>query len=552
MKKAKRFLAITLFLILTMSTIAGCGSSTDTGAKDTPTQAGSTATAKADSTVAEAKPPEPVKFTMFFGNAGITFPDDVKPDDNEFINAFEKAANVDVEMIMPSYTEFQTKFQLMLSTGDIPDFVHCYYKAELDKYGMEGAFLDWKTILPKSTTLKSFYSEDAIKLMQTTNGGVYALNTLSSDAVGGSGIRLDLVNSVNNGKMPATPAEWYEFFKNIKNKYPDSIPLCPNKGASFYRVLGFFKAFGVMTGDYSWGLQRLTSDSNEYLWFLEAKKCKEAVQFYKKLYDEGILYKEFATVVKADHKNFVQNKKVAYHDADEGNLIEIQQWMLEKKEDGTVPDQDAIWVFAPSMVAEGVDSKEAIQSYFYPLGWHYLAISSKANEEKQSAIMRFIEALADKDLLNACVWGREGTEYTVSNGEKIINTEANKKTEWRLAYQFYKSYYFTESTEFSRTAVKASMKKEQKELYDVEYAKGLKAMQDAFKTNPPTSPSNFVSLPDLAPKLTEANEKAREIVYKAIMGEITMDQYDNEVNQFLIKYQFIKDAYNAEIKKFIK
>jgi len=547
MKNVKRYLAIALILILAMSFITGCGSSTDTGGKDT-TQTNSTATAKTDSTAAEAKPEEPTKFTMFFGNAGITFPDDVKPDDNDFFDVFEKAANVEVEMIMPSYPEFQTKFQLMLSTGDIPDLVHCWYKADVDKYGIEGAFLDWKTVLPKSTVLKTYYSEDAIKLMQTTNGGVYALNTLANGNVSGNGIRIDLVNSVNNGKMPTTPTEWYEFFRNIKKAYPDSVPLSTNKGATFYRATGLFNGFGVSP----WGLQTLTSTSTEYFWFLEAKRAKEAVQYYKKLYDEGILYKEFATAVKADFFNLVYNKKIAYYDADEGNLTELQQMMQQPAEDGTVPDKDAIWVFAPPVVAEGVDKSEAVKGSFYPLGGHCVAISSKTDEKKQTTICRFLEALADKDLLDVCVWGREGTEYTVSNGERLVNNDAHQATVWRLAYQFFRSYYYSESMGQRITSSKAIMTSEQKKLYDVEYTKGLKTLQDAFSKNPPTGPGNFVSLPDLAPKLAEASEKAHEIVYKAIMGEITMDQYDIEVKAYLEKYQFIKDAYNTEIKKYIK
>ena len=35
------------------------------------------------------------------------------------------------------------------------------------------------------------------------------------------------------------------------------------------------------------------------------------------------------------------------------------------------------------------------------------------------------------------------------------------------------------------------------------------------------------------------------------MGEITMDEYDKEVNDFINKYKEIKDAYNAEIKKYV-
>jgi hypothetical protein len=101
MKHLKRYLPIVLVLIFTLTMIAGCA-----GTKETKST-GTDSITKGD----EVKSVEPTKFTMFFGNAGIAFPDDIKPDDNPFFEIFEKAANVDVEIIMPSYTEFQTKYK---------------------------------------------------------------------------------------------------------------------------------------------------------------------------------------------------------------------------------------------------------------------------------------------------------------------------------------------------------------------------------------------------------------------------------------------------------
>ncbi len=245
MKHLKKLISIILIIFLIMAFISGC---TSTSGGKSSTDKGTTTTTSGDG----VKPTQPVKFTMFFGNAGIAFPDDIDPANNPFIKVFEKAANVDVEMVMPSYTEFQTKLYLVLSTGDIPDLVHCWHKADIDRYGIEGAFLDWKELLPKSTILKTYYSEEAIKLMETTDGKVYGLNVLGNGNVHGTGIRIDLVNEVNNGKMPQTPDELYEFFKNIKAKYPHAVPVAPNSGKSFYRANSLFNAFGVQV----WGLQR--------------------------------------------------------------------------------------------------------------------------------------------------------------------------------------------------------------------------------------------------------------------------------------------------------
>lgn len=544
MKKSTKYLALMMAILFTLSIIAGCttGSTPATTARP----AGTTTTS-AEKT--EAKPKEPTKITMFFGNAGIAFPDEIEPDNNPFFEIFEKAANVEVEMVMPSYTEFQTKFNLAMSTGEIPDLVHCWFKADVDRYGMEGAFINWYDLLPKSTVLKTYYSADAMKLQETTDGGVYGLNVLANGNVAAPGIRIDLVNEVNGGKMPTTPDELYDFFKNIKAKYPDAVPVSPNAGTSFYRANGLFNFFGV----YPWGLQNLTNTDYDYFWFFEHENVMDSLNYVKKLYDEGLLYKEFATVTADIHGKLVKMNKLAYYDADEGNLTAIQQGMSQHADDGTPPDMDAIWVFAPPITAPGVDVRQAYQGSFAPIGWHCVSVNSKTNEEQQAGILRLLEAFADKELLDFCVWGREGVEYAVaSDGRRLIDQEAHMKTTWRLAYQFYRTYYYSESMEYRIAASLEPMTPEQREIYQREYAKGLKGIQDVYNLNEPVTAKSFVQLPDLAPKSNEATLKSHEIVYRYIMGEINLDQYNREVADFIRTYAELKDAYNAEVKKYLK
>ena len=106
-------------------------------------------------------------------------------------------------------------------------------------------------------------------------------------------------------------------FKNIIAKYPDSVPISPNNGKTFYRASGLFESFGV----HPWGLQRDTAESTDYYWFLEHRNAKQAVEYYKQLYDEGLLYKEFPTVGGDIYNTLMKTKKIAYYDADVGNII---------------------------------------------------------------------------------------------------------------------------------------------------------------------------------------------------------------------------------------
>lgn len=54
------------------------------------------------------------------------------------------------------------------------------------------------------------------------------------------------------------------------------------------------------------------------------------------------------------------------------------------------------------------------------------------------------------------------------------------------------------------------------------------------------------------PKYKEASDKAIEIIYQTITGQISMSEFDSQVRDFVTKYQDVKDAYNAELKKYVQ
>lgn len=511
--------------------------------------------AKCNVTVVAPAAVKPVKITMFFATAGIKFPDDVDSGNNYFINLFEKAANVDVQTIMPQYSEYQTKFNLMMASGDIPDLVEYYNKDDINKYGAQGAFKDWKNLLPKAPVLKSYYSDEALKLMEAPNGGIYGLFALPNDSMYGTGVRLDLVNEVNGGVMPKTPDDWYHFFKNIKAKYPDAVPISPNNNKNLSRGSSLFNAYGVQaTGiqGLAFGLQGRTVADTDCFWALEHKNIKTAIEFYKKLYDEGLLYKEFPTVTNETFGNMVSTKKIAfYSDTDEGNLTTIQQ-NLQTGGDPKAADKSAIWVYAPVPLASGVDIKEAVFGRFNPKGAFCLSINSKCNDETTAGIIRFAEALLDKKVLDKCVWGRDGIEYNTINGGRVINQENNVKTNYRLAYQFFRTFVYPEAMEFKRAAARSILTVDQRKVYDKSYMDGVKALHDAYNLNPKVAPQDQINLPDMYPKYKEASDKSVEIIYKAILGQISMSDFDSQVQDFVAKYKDVKDAYNNELKKYAK
>lgn len=78
-------------------------------------------------------------------------------------------------------------------------------------------------------------------------------------------------------------------------------------------------------------------------------------------------------------------------------------------------------------------------------------------------------------------------------------------------------------------------------------------LEEKSKLVPAVTPQDFLKLEaDTLSRKSEAKERAESILLKAIIGEISMEEYDKQVSEFLKKYQSITDEYNKkadEIKK---
>ena len=143
MKLCKALSMILGVTLLSSSIMVGCGS------KEANTKGTSTSQAASTQTAVNRTPDE---ISIFYGTAGVGYPEGVKLSDNPYLNKIAELANVKFkEVTVPEYADFETKFNLMVSTGDIPDFVHCWYPITVQTQGASGAFMELSGYYSKLT-----------------------------------------------------------------------------------------------------------------------------------------------------------------------------------------------------------------------------------------------------------------------------------------------------------------------------------------------------------------------------------------------------------------
>lgn len=233
------------------------------------------------------------KISFMYGDSGIDF-GEVSKEDNPFINQIAEWANVEfTEIISPPYADYNQKLNLVLTSGTIPDVVHSYFQTNtINQFGMDGAFLPLEKYINERPILNEIY-KDSIDIMKATDGNIYSFCSKDSLTYPGMMVRGDIIDDVNDGVMPKTPDEWYEVFKKIKAKYPDSIPQSGRGGIMYLDT--FFSAYGskVNGNGANWWLD---IDQGKYVNDMEVPGTRAGVEFWRKLYAEGLLEKTFLQI----------------------------------------------------------------------------------------------------------------------------------------------------------------------------------------------------------------------------------------------------------------
>jgi hypothetical protein len=176
-----------------------------------------------------------------------------------------------------------------------------------------------------------------------------------------------------------------------------------------------------------------------------------------------------------------------------------------------------------------------------------VAISSTS--KKKDAAVRFLEALISDECNNLTVWGREGIEYNVINGEKVSDYTKASETNWRLMYGMLFGFNTKEElellakTNIANTKFDNAGKEKYQKLFLEEADKALTDLNSVQM-----NPYNLITLDkDTVTRLTEAANEARTITVKAMLNEISMAEFDAQAANFMKKYQFITDEYNAKL-----
>ncbi len=487
----KRFLTAILASTLILSSFAGCGS----GNNDETNTTSSGASATSDSSTNEANEAKAEPVTLSF--VGKLTADDIPIYDAFFKRVHDAMVplgyDITVKIEQVQSGTYSEKLGLLLQSGTIPDII--YFQGGDYQFAMTQKILeDLSPYVNNSPIVQESMNDFNKKRFENYPYLLWLNPTITPVSV----VRQDFFEKTESGKtLLSDPSidNYHAFFKELKEKNnTKSAFTCAGSISELDTI--FDQAFGntstwVKNADGTYSYARVTEGE------------KKKLEFYAKLFSEGLLDNEYLTKQWDTKERAFYDGEAAIASGTQGKVIDLyNSHMIEQNGEGA-----KLVVLPPAKgVGQGYNpidiSKES----------RGFAISTTSKHKKEAfALMEFL-ATQEGQMLDKL--GEKGVQYDIVDN-KIKLLPAYKEWYerfWGTTINFKPEYPFDESTPFLSAASEDSLDKVKQ--YGI-------------------SDNAFIIPTELNSKMDAAKAIYTEFATDVITGKKSIDEFDDFVKNFM-------------------
>ncbi|MHA6168385.1 extracellular solute-binding protein [Bacillus mojavensis] len=338
-------------------------------------------------------------------------------DKSPSLKALEEYTGKNIKVTWVPDSSYNDKFNIVMASGEMPHAIVIKDKsAGFIKSVKAGAFWELSPYLKDYKNVSQ--ADEKILKNSSINGEVYGVYR-SRDLIRACMIiRTDWLKNVGLD-MPETLDDFYEVLKAFKEKDPDGngkddtygmvVPKWMGLGnGSPWDVLqiwfGAPNRYGVANG-------KLVPD-------FTTKEYMEALTFFKKLYDEGLINKDFAVMDSAKWNDPVVKGKAGVIVDTGSRASQIQSAMEEADES----NKDVIDIVG---TVEGPKGKRTFPTSGYS-GMIAIPKSSVETEKELKEVLSFLDKLNDKEAQILTNNGVEDRNYELKDGVFTSLEKSNK------------------------------------------------------------------------------------------------------------------------------
>lgn len=520
-KKSKRIVSFVMSIAFLLVIVAGCGNS---GTGTTPASGtASSVAAGSDGGASTADATYPlskntvtlkawwpkVSIMKYYNSAA----------DTPFFKAMEKKTNVKINFIHPASGQEQENFNIMVSSGDLPDLisgVETYYKGGGDAAVDSGIIVNLNELIEKSAPnyQKARTATPEIQKQTVTDSGnmvaVHRIYTMPAEGAWyGPAVRKDLLDKAGL-PSPVTYDDWHKMlqaFKKLGVKNPMTLI---KQGLP--ALNSFVGGFGI-SGSGTTNISFFQVDGKVKCNVLEPG-YKEYLTMMNQWYKEGLLDKDFLT-------NSSFDDQISRASNNSGAFIVPQAFFPRLK--ANTKEQGFNVIAVPNPVKKVGDKVHLRQSNFTTSPNVAISISS-ACKTPEIAI-KYLDYLFSEEGNRLANYGIEGETYNMVNGKYQFTDFALKNPKGMTLVDLLECYGLGTGPficDWSRTYITNS--KEQNEAMDIwDQADNAYCMPPITMTT--DEGGNYASI------IGDADTYVQEMTVKYIMGVEPLSSYDQFIDK---------------------
>lgn len=394
-----RLVSLILVIFMVSTLIAGCGSKATSEATTSNTQASTSSSAQASSAIDTSKEVE-LQFYMV-GDA----PKDLELISQKVDELTKKDLNCTVKFNFTSWTDYDQKYNLLLSSGEPVDLIYTATWLNYFKLANAGAFKPLDDMLPTyAPQLKEFIGDQMFNQVKVKDK-IYTMPSTWKEYINdGLTYRKDLQQKYNLPE-PNSLENVEAYFEGVKKNEPSQI--ITNETAHPGADTFSFTAFEILYLKYPWitnapyGLVATYDAPSDIKSYWHTQDFIDDMKMFKRWADKGF-WSRSALSAKVDENSFTSGKVISVIQGENPNKYAANIMKVESSN----PDWEVGYYPYCYSNKIAIPVHPAQNGYAIPI----------ASKNPERAMMFYEKLVMDKTYNQLTQYGIEGQHYKVEDG----------------------------------------------------------------------------------------------------------------------------------------
>ncbi|QGH36173.1 extracellular solute-binding protein [Gracilibacillus salitolerans] len=389
-----------LFVLLAFGLLVGCSddseTSSDSSSEDTTDNESDNGSGSE----------EPLEISMI-----LPLFEEVPDMNNEFWTAFQEKTNTKLDIEWVPSGDFETKFDLVLSSGDLPDVLWApnVNSPNLIKAINNGAFWEVGQFLGDFSDYPNLRDNASPNAWQVANldGETYGIPRNRPSVDQGIKLRKDWLDNLGLPE-PTTLDEFADTLEAMVKEDPDGNGEDDTMGhVHSYGGTGIHNAFLAGFG----ALDPTYDDDGGLIHVNLSDGYIDTVEYFRDLYERDVLPDEFATMSRTQTQELFESGRAGAY------IRNIwRAWMFEESIKKTEPEGEVMIVELEGPAGPAVQLESGV--------YGALMLSNELSEEKVKQILDYFEFTNTEEFFEFIFFGEEGVHHEEDeNGYKVMNEE---------------------------------------------------------------------------------------------------------------------------------